>query len=177
MSTRSDVDLLLVTGNHVTPEDVRDYALQVCPALDFFFVDGGLAVSCANGSKVKARSQKDLIRRLGALKLWDRKTGFLEVDVDWKFEVIKGHTPIYTTLVSGGPFPSKAEAIASVPPRESVDDQKEEHTLVAYWSRAEWSERFGMLGVFGAIFVVGLLCGKTSFFSKLYDLIKEVLPK
>lgn len=124
MSTRSDVDILLVTDSHVTPEDVRDYAFMECPALDLFFVDRGIATSCANGSKVRGRSKRDLVARLGALKLWDRATGFLNVDVDWKFEVIKGYTPIYTTMVSSSAFPSKAEAIASTPPVEPKPESR-----------------------------------------------------
>lgn len=53
---------------------------------------------------------------------------------------------------------------------------KDEHTLISYWKKADWPERFGMLGVFGGIFVVGLLCGKVDFFRRLYDLVKEILP-
>lgn len=116
MSTRSDLDLLLRTNNNVVPEDVRDFALNVCPALDFFFMDRGVATSCANGSKVRARSNKDLVYRLDAIKLWDKATGFANVDIDWDFEVIKGMNPMMTTLVSMGPIPSKSEAVASKAP-------------------------------------------------------------
>jgi len=112
MSTRSDLDLLLRADHEVQPEDVRDFALEQCPVLDFFFVDRGIATSCANGSKVKARSNRDLVYRLDAIKIWDRVAGFSKVDIDWDFAVIKGLDPMMTTLISAVPLPSKKEAVA-----------------------------------------------------------------
>lgn len=112
-STRSDVDILIEAADSVRPEDVRDFALKNCPALDFFFMEAGTAISCANGSKVRGTSNKDLIKRLDAIPLWSRAKGFVETDVDWDFEVIKGMTPVMTTLVSAAPFVSKADAVTS----------------------------------------------------------------
>jgi hypothetical protein len=114
-STRSDVDILLAVGAETSPEDIRDFALRECPALDFFILDGASATSCANGSKVKGSSKKNLIGRLDALLLWTAQKGFSSSDVDWEFEVIKGMNLMMTTLVTSEPFPSKAEAISSLP--------------------------------------------------------------
>ncbi len=62
-------------------------------------------------------------------------------------------------------------------PAGFTDEKKpEEHTLLAYWQKADLSQRIGMLGVFGLIFVVGFLCGKIGFFGRLYDLVKEIVP-
>lgn len=116
-STRSDVDILLVVDDGTSPEDIRDFALRECPALDFFIIDGGSATSCANGSKVKGNSKKNLISRLDALPLWTAHKGFYSSDVDWEFEVIKGMNPMMTTLITSEPFPSKSEAISSLPHR------------------------------------------------------------
>jgi len=103
-STRSDVDLLINVDESVVGEDVRDFALRECPALDFFLIDRGVATSSANGSKVRAKNKKDLVTRLGAIKIWDRNKGFLPVDIDWDFNVIKGMNPMMTTLVSESRF-------------------------------------------------------------------------
>jgi len=128
-STRSDMDLLLVAGQEVLAEDVRDFVLSVCPVLDCFLVERGVATSCANGSKVRGRSKNDLIYRLDAIKIWDCKSGFTNADVDWDFEVIKGFTPIFTSLVSEFPVPSKSEAIAT-----NVPDETEAH------GRSRWRD-------------------------------------
>lgn len=114
-STRSDVDILLVVDSGTSSEDIRDFALRECPALDFFILDGAGATSCANSSKVQGNSKKNLIGRLDALPLWTAQKGFASSDVDWDFEVIKGMNPIMTTLVTSVPYPSKAEAISSLP--------------------------------------------------------------
>ena len=107
MSTRSDLDLLVKADQSVRPDDVRDFALQECPVLDVFFMDRGIAVSCANGSKVKGKNDKDLVYQLHAVKIWGKKSGFTDADIDWDFQVIKGHNPPMTTLISTCPLPSK----------------------------------------------------------------------
>ncbi|MDB6117725.1 MAG: hypothetical protein JWO08_1506 [Verrucomicrobiaceae bacterium] len=177
-STRSDVDLLLDTDGHVALEDVRDFAIEHCRALDFFIADGGTATSCANNSKVRAAGRRSLVRTLNAVLLWDRKNGFDAVYQDWEFEVIRGYDIPMTSMISGVPFPSKAEAISSLQPKGELPSAASQtaHTLVAFWSAATWEERFGMLLVYGVIFLCGVLCGRIPFFSKLYDLVKEVKP-
>jgi hypothetical protein len=105
----------LVASQDVAPDDVRDFALRKCPALDFFVVAGGVATSCANGSKVRGTSKANLIQRLDAILLWNAASGFTNNDVDWEFEVIKGLNPVMTSLVTSQPFPSKMEALSSLP--------------------------------------------------------------
>jgi len=130
-STRSDVDLLISVDSSVIGEDVRDFALGECPALDFFLIDNGVATSCANGSKVRSRSKKGLVASLGAVKIWDKSAGFLPADIDWEFHVIKGMNPMMTTLVSSSPFPSKADAVSYGEPLET--DAKP----ISMWSRVK----------------------------------------
>ena len=113
MSTRSDLDLLLTASANVRPDDVRDFAIRECKALDFFFMERGSARSCDNGSRVRAKSDNDLIYKLDALEIWDNRSGFTNADIAWEFEVIRGQEPVMTTLISANPFPSKSEAIAS----------------------------------------------------------------
>lgn len=115
-STRSDLDLLLQSRHAMIAEDIRDFAIHECPALDFFLIERGIATSCANGSKVRARSNRDLVNRLNALKIWDSVSGFTNADVDWEFEVIKGMEYAMTTLVSATPFPSKSIAVSTKAP-------------------------------------------------------------
>lgn len=129
-STRSDVDLLITVSDSVIAEDVRDLALRECPALDFFLIEGGVATSCANGSKVRASNKKSLIKSLGAKKIWDKSAGFLPVDIDWDFDVVKGMNPMMTTLISAVPFPSKAEAVSEGAAIESTINE-------SMWSKAK----------------------------------------
>ena len=119
-STRSDVDILVTASDDVRPEDVRDFALANCPALDIFFVDRGAATSCANGSKVRGTSKRDLLSRLDALELWNSSVGFLSADVDWDFEVIKDQKMVMTMMISSTAFPSKALAISSLVPADAA---------------------------------------------------------
>jgi uncharacterized protein YozE (UPF0346 family) len=55
-------------------------------------------------------------------------------------------------------------------------ERESEHTLQVYWRLADWSERFGMIGVFCIIFLVGYLCAKESFISRFIDLIRSIKP-
>jgi predicted nucleotidyltransferase len=113
-STRSDLDILILADGNTSSEELRDFALRECHALDFFLLDGSVATSCSNGSKVRGTSKRNLIERLDALPLWTAKKGFTDSDVDWDFEVIKGMNPIMTTLITSEPFPSKEKAISSI---------------------------------------------------------------
>lgn len=124
LSTRSDLDILLLTDNKIKSDDIRDFALQECPVLDFFLMERGVAISCANGSKVRAKSNMDLVYQLNALNIWDKSTGFKNVDIDWDFEVIKGLNMKMTTLMSASPLPSKSNAIATYAPDITVASNK-----------------------------------------------------
>lgn len=87
-STRSDCDILVgvAPGDHVRSSDLRDFSMQQCPALDFFIAAGGHAVSCMNDSYVYADSFDELARRLDAILLWSKASGFQNISVDWVFE-------------------------------------------------------------------------------------------
>jgi hypothetical protein len=67
-------------------------------------------------------------------------------------------------------------AVPSSAPNSSTTEPKRDHTLMSYWQHGSWADRFGLVGVLALVFIVGLLCGKTQFFSKLYDLLKDVAP-
>jgi hypothetical protein len=49
-----------------------------------------------------------------------------------------------------------------------------EHTLLSYWRLADLEERLGMIGLFSLVFLVGYLCAKESFISRLIDLIRSI---
>lgn len=55
-------------------------------------------------------------------------------------------------------------------------ERESEHTLQVYWRLADCSERFGMIGVFCIVFLVGYLCAKVSFISSFIDLIRSIRP-
>ncbi|TNI13816.1 nucleotidyltransferase domain-containing protein [Aeromonas veronii] len=76
-SLRSDIDLLLITSDYIRPADLRT-AIESEPILDLFTVSGGTATSCANESYISYSTQQELIERLDATLIWDKKTGFIE---------------------------------------------------------------------------------------------------
>jgi hypothetical protein len=51
-----------------------------------------------------------------------------------------------------------------------------EHTLWRYWSLADWSERFGMLMVFGMLLLIGFGASQIPFLTTLLTLIKSLIP-
>jgi predicted nucleotidyltransferase len=126
-STRSDVDILVQASASTRPEEVRVFAIEHCPALDIFLINGAIAISCANNSQVKGFNRGNLIRRLDAVLLWEENRGFTKADVDWEFQVIKGQNRMMMmmmmmmmTLVTSVPYLSKAEAISTLVCNPSV---------------------------------------------------------
>ncbi|MDA2911387.1 hypothetical protein MYX04_10700 [Nitrospiraceae bacterium AH_259_D15_M11_P09] len=89
-SSRSDVDVLVVTDSHVKPADLRAFTNLNCPPLDLFLVTGAKAVSCANESHVEASSFDELVDHLSALLFWTRDGGSEAVDIEWIFSVPVG---------------------------------------------------------------------------------------
>jgi len=83
-SLRSDCDLLVKTspGGNVRSSDLRDFAMQNCPALDFFIAADGRATSCMNDSYVRSASFEELVAKLDAIKLWTKSGGFTEFQFD-----------------------------------------------------------------------------------------------
>lgn len=74
-STRSDIDILLITSERIKPAKVRDFTIEYCTALDIFLVDDGKAVSVANESYLEAKTTEELIKRLDAVLMYDRRNG------------------------------------------------------------------------------------------------------
>jgi predicted nucleotidyltransferase len=87
-SLRSDCDLLIHTaeGTHLKPSTLREFAMEHCPAIDFFLVSGTKAVSVVNDSFVEAKSFADLVIRLDAISLWKRTEGFSSTRRNWVFQ-------------------------------------------------------------------------------------------
>ena len=81
-SLRSDCDLIVRSdeNSNVRSSDLRNFAIQECPALDFFIAEGGRAISCMNDSFVKAGSFCELVSKLDATLLWSKKAGFTEFE-------------------------------------------------------------------------------------------------
>ncbi|PDT76601.1 hypothetical protein [Bradyrhizobium sp. C9] len=103
-SLRSDCDILLRAepDADVKQSRLRDFALEKCPALDFFLCTEARAVSAANDSFVYAPTFKELVTRLDAVRLWTRRSGFEDFlfrrSGDWTFEAAAEVDFIHTTL-------------------------------------------------------------------------------
>jgi predicted nucleotidyltransferase len=106
-SLRSDCDVLVRADPraHVKASSLRDFALEVCPALDLFLCTEARAVSVANDSFVYAAGFEELVKRLEAVKLWDRKTGFADfafpISGDWNFQTA-GQVDFMPTVLPDG---------------------------------------------------------------------------
>jgi predicted nucleotidyltransferase len=91
-SLRSDCDIIVRADPHahVRASNLRDFALERCPALDLFLCTDARAVSAANDSSVNAASFEDLVRKLDAVKLWSRAGRFenfaFPISGNWTFK-------------------------------------------------------------------------------------------
>jgi predicted nucleotidyltransferase len=91
-SLRSDCDILVRASPaaRVRSSDLRDFAIEHCPALDLFLCTEARAVSVSNDSFVFAANFETLVARLDAVRLWSRLDGFSDfafpVSGDWTFE-------------------------------------------------------------------------------------------
>lgn len=91
MSVRSDLDILILSDEYIKAVSCRKFAENICPALDFFIIQGNRAISSMNESYVEAESQEDLIQKINALLFWDKDNGFVEDDqICWEFETAVG---------------------------------------------------------------------------------------
>jgi nucleoside phosphorylase len=93
-SVRSDIDLL-VTGEQLRMKnkDVSEiWAIE--PFLDIFIVQGGGAVSQANGSRIEGESADALVDVLDAIQVWDG--AWCGEAVDELQHVLRDETPVYT---------------------------------------------------------------------------------
>ena len=89
-STRSDADVLVVLSAHIQPQALRRFSCEHCEALDLFIVDEGKAISSQNESFIEAGDFSALLEKLGAVKLWSRKSGREAADIQWRFTVKEG---------------------------------------------------------------------------------------
>jgi hypothetical protein len=96
MSTRSDCDILVTTNKHIPPNQLRDFALKVCPALDLFLVNGAKAISCINDSYVQAATYDKLIEILDCVKFWEN--GLLDAEIIWEMNIHAGASFVPTSL-------------------------------------------------------------------------------
>ncbi|GLI92567.1 nucleotidyltransferase domain-containing protein [Methylocystis echinoides] len=92
-SFRSDCDLI-VRSAPIRPTKssaLRTFAIEHCPALDFFLCTEARAISAANDSSVHAADLATLIDKLDATPLWTREGGFVDFAFrdtgDWTFDV------------------------------------------------------------------------------------------
>ena len=103
-SMRSDCDLLvrIDPASNVKSTRLLKFALERCPALDFFVCSDSRAVSVTNDSFVYASSFHTLLNRLGAKALWSRDSGFEpEAPFEpngWTFEASEGVSFVPTVL-------------------------------------------------------------------------------
>jgi predicted nucleotidyltransferase len=74
-STRSDIDILLATNKRIQPAKLRDFTLEFSTALDLFILDNGNATSVANESFITAASDEELIKKIDAVLLYDKRNG------------------------------------------------------------------------------------------------------
>ena len=71
-------------------------------------MEGGKATSCANDSRVEAKSFTDLVAKLEAVVFWDRSRGIIDTaDVDWTFELPIAVEFTYTTMLTEEPVGRK----------------------------------------------------------------------
>ncbi|MBC8402775.1 MAG: hypothetical protein H8E14_14915 [Candidatus Marinimicrobia bacterium] len=102
-SRRSDLDILVCHSGTIHSADLRGFSTVHCTALDLFDVKGSAAISCANGSRVEAQNFESLVYQLGAILYWSNSIGFLDVDIDWEFEILAEPDMKSTVLVSRYP--------------------------------------------------------------------------
>jgi predicted nucleotidyltransferase len=96
-SERSDIDILLKHEGFVAAKDVRR-VIDEFPAIDVFLIENVRAVSVINDSYIEAESFDALIKKLSAVKIWNREDGKLDVDIDWEMNVRANHQFTKTVL-------------------------------------------------------------------------------
>lgn len=108
-SLRSDCDVLVRVDPrvHVKASNLRDFALERCPALDLFLCTDARAVSAANDSFVYAPTFEDLVGKLDAVRLWARDGGFeafgFPIPGNWTFQTA-GQVDFVPTSLPDGPI-------------------------------------------------------------------------
>jgi hypothetical protein len=87
---------------------------------------------------------------------------------------------VHRARIAGG-YPNAIAAEQVYQEREAEkakrkQEREAEHNLWTYWCLADWGERFGMIGFLSLVFLVGFLCTKESFISRLIELIRSIKP-
>lgn len=101
-STRSDIDILLISDTRIQPAKLRDFTLEHSTALDLFILDNGKAVSVANESYLEAENNEELLKRVDAVLLYSRGNGSsAELIRRKKIEVDKRINHELTSLPNG----------------------------------------------------------------------------
>jgi len=90
-SIRSDIDILIESDFYIKAVNCREFAENICPALDLFVIQGNRAISSMNESYVESESTQDLIQKIHAKLFWDTASGFVKNDqMEWVVETAKG---------------------------------------------------------------------------------------
>jgi predicted nucleotidyltransferase len=83
-SFRSDIDLLVTMSQRIKASDLRDFTIEFSSALDIFILESGRATSIANESYITDESNELLIKKLNAVKLFDRHAGKLDALTEYR---------------------------------------------------------------------------------------------
>lgn len=101
-SRRSDIDILLTTTGRIQPAKLRDFTLQNSTALDLFILEKGKATSVANESYITADTDEELINKIDAVLLYDKRNGAsAELKRRKKIEIDKRINHALTALPNG----------------------------------------------------------------------------
>lgn len=125
-SVRSDVDVLVATTGYVKPADLREFSESHCPALDLFILKDGRATSCQNESFIEDTSAGELIKKLDAVRFWQRNGGRLEAKIAWTFE-LRDDVKYIATALPNGAFPPKRKAPDEMTIGELISSLKPAH--------------------------------------------------
>lgn len=82
-SPRSDIDLLVYSDKPIPNSEIVEWLNAMFPPIDFFkTIDMKIAESAINGSAISSSSDS-LDKKLDAIELWDKTTGFSTSFSDW----------------------------------------------------------------------------------------------
>lgn len=74
-SARSDIDLLIILDGRIKPSIIRGFLIEYSTALDLFILENGRATSVANESYISDKNNDELVKKLSAVKIFDREIG------------------------------------------------------------------------------------------------------
>jgi len=110
-SPRSDVDLLVEFDGEVPPDrELADIVRRVSVYFDIFVVEGSVARSAINGSRIAAGDDADLRSMLDAVEVWVRSRGVVDTDHGTQ-RILEDWVPIYTMALQHGDETADREPI------------------------------------------------------------------